>query len=270
MILVIKDTFNSLYKNKNLIFQLCKRDILSRYKGSVIGIAWSVVTPVLMLLLYTFVFSYVFKARWGEGPELPKEMFALVLYTGMILHALISECLNRAPTLMLANANYVKKVVFPLEVLIWIILFSALFQTAIGFLLLIIAKLIITSELSLTIFYLPLILMPFSLFVLGITWIFSAIGVYFKDISHISTILTTVLMFASPIFYSVSLIPENLRIYIYLNPLTYFIEESRNVLIWEIAPNLTHLFFVFVISISVAVFGFIFFQKTRKGFADVL
>ena len=260
----------SFINNKNLIYQLTKRDVLSRYKGSVIGIAWSVITPLLMLMLYTFVFSFVFKARWGGAIELPREMYALILYTGMIFHSLLCECINRSPTLMQSNASYVKKVIFPLEILNWVSLFSALFQAMIGFTLLIFGKVIITGEFTATIFILPFLLIPFVLIVLGVCWFIISVGVYFRDISHLTSILTTVLMFASPIFYPISILPSDLQFIMYLNPLTYFIEEARNVLIFGAYPDFRNYVFVLILSIFVAAFGFSFFQKTRKGFADVL
>lgn len=267
---LIKNVFDSFFKNKNLIYQLSKRDVLSRYKGSVVGIAWSVLTPLMMLTLYTFVFSYVFKARWGTASELPKEMYAMVLYTGMIIHALLAECMNRASTLMQVHASYVKKVVFPLEALTWVTLFSSIFQAGIGFMLLIVAKIIITGSISLSVLYLPLILMPLILIILGVCWIITSIGVYFRDVTHLTSILITVLMFASPIFYPVSILPEKFQFIIYLNPLTYFIEESRNVLIWEQYPDFSNFIIATLLSVFIAVIGYVFFQRTRKGFADVL
>ncbi|PNH97374.1 ABC transporter permease [Vibrio diazotrophicus] len=266
----INNVLGSLYKHKNLIYQLSKRDILSRYRGSVAGIAWSVITPMLMLVLYTFVFSYVFKARWGEAPELPREMYALVLYTGMILHTLFSDCLNRAPTLMQNNTSYVKKVVFPLEALTWVTLFSALFQAMISFLILIVAKIIITGNVEYTTLCLPLLLIPFVFTIIGVCWFITAVGVYFRDIAHVTSILTTVLMFASPIFYPVSILPEKFRIFIYLNPLTYFIEEFRNILVWGLLPDIKNYIIVLSVSVFISGLGYVFFQRTRKGFADVL
>lgn len=267
---VIRKIYNSLFGNYNLIFQLTKRDILQRYRGSAAGLAWSIINPLFILALYTFVFSYVFQARWGSNNELPKDMYALVLYTGMILHAQIAECLNRSPGLMQANTNYVKKVVFPLESLIWVVIGSATFQAAIGFALLILARLAITHSLSLTIFYLIPLLVPYILLLTGISWFISALGVYFKDIIHLTGILTTALIFASPILYPVSMLPPKLQELIYLNPLTYFIEEGRNVLIWDKHPDLTHYIIAVALTSLVAFLGFFVFDRTKKGFADVI
>ncbi|SJL83540.1 ABC transporter permease [Vibrio palustris] len=261
---------SSFYKNKNLIYQLTKRDILSRYRGSAIGLTWSIITPLLMLTLYTFVFSYVFKARWGEAPQLPKEMYALVLYTGMILHGLFSDCLNRSPTVLISNTSYIKKVVFPIEILNWVTLFSALFQAVISFVILFIATILIQGSLSYTSLLLPILLIPFLLLTLGVGWFVSALSVYFRDVIHLTGILTTILMFASPIFYPVSILPEKLRVFIYMNPLTYFIEEARNVIIWGKFINYNSYIIVLTLSILTAFLGYFFFQRVRKGFADVL
>lgn len=267
---IFNKLYKSLFANYNLIYQLTKRDILQRYRGSTVGLAWSVITPLIMLALYTFVFSYVFQARWGKGEELPRDMYALILYTGMILHAQLAECLNRTPGLMQNNSNYVKKVVFPLESLIWVIVGSATFQAGIGFVLLVIAKVIITHSISLNILYLFPLIIPFIFLLSGISWIISAIGVYFKDVIHLTGILTAMLMFASPILYPVSMLPERLQTIIYLNPLTYFIEEFRNVLIYGNHPNYLHYIISLVSTFAIAALGLIIFDRTKKGFADVI
>ncbi|WP_284194167.1 ABC transporter permease [Vibrio zhanjiangensis] len=261
---------HSLLKNKNLIYQLCKRDILSRYRGTAIGLAWSVFIPILMLALYTFVFSFVFKARWGDATDLPKEIYALVLYTGMIVHALFTECLSRSATLMHSNISYVKKVVFPLDTLSWVVFLSSLFQAFIGIFLLLLANLFITGNLFLTILFIPIVLIPLFLIIMGISWFISSVGVYFRDVSHLTGVCSTVLMFASPIFYPVTMLPENIRPFIYLNPLTYFIEETRNIILWGEFPAPENLIVSYIIAVPIAVFGFSFFQRTRRGFADVL
>jgi lipopolysaccharide transport system permease protein len=262
--------FSSLIDNKELIYQLSKRDILARYRGTGFGVAWSIFTPLLMLVLYTFVFSFVFKARWGEASELPREIYALVLYAGMIVHGLFCECLTRSSTLMQSNISYVKKVVFPLDALNWVIFFSSVFQTLIGLILLIVADLLITGNVSMKILFVPLILIPFSMLIMGFCWFVSSLGVYFRDVAQLTTIFSTVLMFASPIFYPTSILPESIRGIMYLNPLTYFIEEFRNILIWDRLPNFEYLIIVYIISFLVYFLGFHFFQRTRRGFADVL
>lgn len=268
--LILNKLYSSITDNYNLIFQLTKRDILQRYRGSAAGLAWSIINPLFILALYTFVFSYVFKARWGTGNDLPKDMYALVLYTGMILHAQMAECLNRAPGLMQANTNYVKKVVFPLESLIWVIIGSATFQATIGFSLLIVAKVVITHTLSWTILYLIPLLIPYIFLLLGISWFIAALGVYLKDIIHLTGILTTILMFASPILYPVTMLPPKLQGLIYLNPLTYFIEEARNVIIWSESPDYGNYFIALIFSLAIALFGLFVFERTKKGFADVI
>ena len=122
----------SVWRNRSLIVAMVKREVVGRYRGSIMGLAWSFFSPLLMLMIYTFVFSVVFKARWGVGGEESKTDFAIILFVGMIVHGLFAECVNRAPALILSNVNYVKKVIFPLEILPWVAFGSALFHTAIS------------------------------------------------------------------------------------------------------------------------------------------
>lgn len=265
-----KTMLSSFFNNRVLIYQLTKREILSRYKGTSFGVAWSIFTPLLMLVLYTFVFSFVFKARWGEANELPREIYALVLYTGMITHSLFCDCMNRSSTLMQSNVSYVKKVVFPLDALNWVVLFSSLFQFFIGVVLLIIAKVIITGLVSVNSLLVPVILIPFAMIIMGVSWFLAALGVYFRDVAQITTIFSTVLMFASPIFYPISMLPDSIKKIIYINPLTYFIEEFRNILIWGRLPDFEPLCVVYGAAFFIAMMGFLFFNRTRRGFSDVL
>jgi lipopolysaccharide transport system permease protein len=260
----------SLRRNRQLITQMTKREIIGRYKGSVLGIAWSFFNPVLMLVIYTFVFSVVFKAHWGIGADESKSDFAIVLFVGMIIHGLFAECVNRAPGLILSNINYVKKVVFPLEVLPWIAMGSALFHTIISLIILFAAQLIINHYLPWTALFFPLAILPLILATMGFAWFLSAIGVYVRDIGQITGIFTTVMLFISPIFYPISALPKEFQSWIQCNPLTFILEEGRNTLIFGHMPNWTGLSVALAVGLLVALGGFWWFQKTRKGFADVL
>lgn len=259
----------SLWRNRHLVWQLAKRDVVGRYRGSVLGILWSFFNPVLMLAVYTFVFSVVFKARWAGGSE-SKTEFAIVLFAGLIVHALFAECVNRAPGLILANVNYVKKVVFPLEILPWVTLGSALFHTAISVGVLLLFYLIVNGSLQWTAFLLPVVLAPFVFLVMGLSWFLASLGVYVRDVGQTIGIVTTVLLFLSPVFYPVSALPESYRPLLHVNPLTFIIEQTREVLIWGHLPDWRGLALYAVASIVVAWLGFVWFQKTRKGFADVV
>lgn len=260
---------SSFLRNRSLIFQLTKREVIGRYRGSVLGIAWSFFNPLIMLAVYTVVFSTVFQARWNVGSD-SKTEFALVLFIGMIVHGILAESMNNSPTLMLRNVNYVKKVVFPLEILPWVVLGSTLFHACVSLLVWSLFYLAVNYSLQWTFIFLPLVLIPLVLFSLGVSWALASLGVYIRDIGQMTGVLTTILLFMSPIFYPASMLPEPYQTIIYLNPLTFIIEQARNVLIWGIIPDWIGLVIAYIVSVLVAWTGFAWFQKTRKGFADVL
>ena len=264
-----KEMAASLWRNRSLIKALTQREVIGRYRGSVMGILWSFLNPVFMLMVYTLVFSVVFKARWSGGSD-SKTEFALVLFAGLIVFNLFAECVNRAPGLILANVNYVKKVVFPLEILPWVALGSALFHALISLVVWLIAYLIFFGVPHLTVLLLPLVILPFLLFVMGLTWALASLGVYLRDVSQFIGLVTTAMMFLSPIFYPVSALPEAYRHLLLLNPLTPVIEQAREVLYWGKVPDISMLSIYLLAATLIAWMGFAWFQKTRKGFADVL
>ena len=258
----------SLWHNRQLIVQMTTREVVSRYKGSIMGLAWSFFNPVFMLVVYTFVFSVIFKSRWG-GDDI-RTLFAVVLFVGMIVLGLFSEVLNRAPSLILSNVNYVKKVVFPIEILPVIAMGAALFHSLISLSVLLAAFVLFNGYLHWTVIFIPLVLLPLVIATLGLAWILAALGVFLRDVGQTIGIITTVLMFLSPVFYPVTAVPEQFRPFIMANPLTFIIEQAREVLIWGHAPNWLGLGIYTVAATVVAWAGYALFQKTRKGFADVL
>jgi len=260
----------SLWRHRRLLRDLTRRDVLGRYRGSAMGLAWSFFNPVLMLAVYTFVFSVIFKSRWGSSPNESRSDFAIALFVGMIVHGVFAECVNRAPGLITSNVNYVKKVVFPLEVLPAVALGSALFHALVSIAVLLVADAVLNARLPLTALLLPLLLLPLALGSLGFAWFLSALGVYVRDIAQATGIFTTVLMFLSPVFYPTSSLPESFQGWIRLNPLTFLIEQSRALLIWGQAPDWTGILLADGIGLAIAWAGWWWFQKTRKGFADVL
>jgi lipopolysaccharide transport system permease protein len=262
--------FTSLWHNRHLIWQMTRREVAARYRGSVIGLAWSFLTPLMMLAVYTFVFSVVFKARWRTTGTESRAEFAIILFAGLIVFGLFSEVVNRAPRQIVSNANYVKKVIFPLEILPLISLGSVLFQSLVSLSVLLLAQLIITKSLPWTIIFFPLVLLPLIFASLGIAWFLAALGVYIRDIGQITTVFTTMLMFLSAIFYPVSALPEGYQAWLRLNPLVVIIAESRKVLIFGSLPDWSWLGITFLVGLVFAFAGFWWFQKTRKGFADVL
>ena len=253
----------------NLIYALAKRDIVGRYRGSAIGILWSFFNPILMLAVYTFVFSVVFNARWTGGSG-SKTEFALVLFSGLLIYNFFAECINRAPTLIISNANYVKKVVFPLEILPVVSLISALFHFLVSLLVWLIFYVILFGIPSFYIILLPLILFPFSLMILGISWFLASLGTYVRDVSQIIGMITMIFMFMTPIFYPLNALPKEYQVYISYSPLTFFVEQARNIMIWGTAINWVSWLGWTVISVLIYVAGYYWFQKTRKGFADVI
>jgi len=247
---------------------MTKREVIGRYKGSVMGLMWSFFNPILMLIVYTFVFSVIFKARW---PGVTNNLeFAGILFSGLIVYSLFSECVSRAPSLILSNVNYVKKVVFPLEILPWVALASSLFHACISILVLLAFMLTLEGGMHWTVILFPLIMLPLLLLTMGISWALASLGTYIRDIGQAIGIIVMAVMFLSPIFYPASAFPQSYRVFFYLNPLTFIIEQSRAVLLWGKMPNWEGLAIYFVISLFVAWLGFFWFQKTRRGFADVL
>jgi len=258
-----------IWQHKQLIKRLIERDIHSRYKSSFLGIFWVVMTPLLMLSVYTFVFSSILKARWPSSSDNEFE-FAIVLFCGLTIFNLFSEMLNRAPTLIVDNVNYVKKVIFPVEILPIVALGSALFQAFISFLILLVFYVIYFGSIHWTVILIPLVLLPFVILLAGLGLFLTSLGVFIRDIGQAIGVITTGLMFLSPIFYPLSALPERIRPYIYLNPLTFIIEQMREVIIWGHLPDWSGLLIYTLISLVIAWMGYFFFIKTRKGFADVL
>lgn len=260
----------SLWRNRQLIAQMTKREVVGRYKGSIMGLLWSFINPLLLLVMYTFVFSVVFKARWGVGGNETKTQFAIVLFVGMIVHSLFAEVLNRAPMLILSNVNYVKKVIFPLEILPVISMGAALFHSVVSLLVLFIAFAIFNGYMHWTVIFTPVVLLPLIILTLGLAWALASLGVFLRDVGQTIGLATTVILFCAPVFYSITALPEALRPWMMGNPITFPIEQARAVIVFGQLPNWIGLLIYLAISILVAWMGYAWFQKTRKGFADVL
>jgi lipopolysaccharide transport system permease protein len=260
----------SVWRNRSLTFQMTKREVLGRYRGSVLGLGWSLFHPLVMLMIYTFVFSVVFRARWPGMPEGSMTDFALALFVGMILHGIFAECVNRAPNLILSNVNYVKKVVFPLEILPWVAMGSAVFHGLISLIVLLAALWVTHAAIPWTVVLFPLILFPLLCSTIGFAWFLSSLGVYVRDIGQAIGIITTILLFLSPVFYPSSAVPDGFRPLIYINPLTFIIEQARDVVFLGKPPYWSWLMVYGFCSFLIAWAGFAWFQKTRKGFADVV
>lgn len=259
----------SLWRQRELLQSLARRDIAARYKGSNLGLLWAVLTPLLLLAVYTAVFSGIFQARWGQdGGPLD---YALQLFVGLTVHGLASECLNRSPAIMLNNVSYVKRVVFPLQLLPVVTLISAVFHFCLSVLILVLFYAVALHQVPLLgLLYTPFIVLPYLLWLLGISYLLSALGVYFRDISQVMGLVTTLLLFLSPVFYPASMLPKHLQGVFLLNPLTVIIEQLRLVLLAGGSPDWGVLALYSLGALGMLALGLWAFQKMRGGFADVL
>lgn len=261
--------YQALLRHFALIMQMARRDVVGRYRGSFIGLFWSFFNPLLMLAIYTFVFGVIFNSRWNEQSTGHFE-FAVILFVGLNIHSLFAECVNHAPTLIIENTSFVKKVVFPLETLAWSTLGSALFHLLISTIVLLIFSLMVRGTMAWTILLFPLVVLAFLPFVAGTVWLLGSLGVFLRDLKQAIGVITSALMFLAPIFYPKELIQPPYRDLLYLNPLTVIVEASRDVLVWGRMPDWGLLGLYALASCLFAWFSFTWFERTRRGFSDVL
>jgi len=260
--------FSSPWRHRELLVAMIRRQVSGRYRGSIAGTLWSVLHPIFLLSIYTLVFSALFKARW-QGSD-SNASFALIVFAGFLVFNLFAECVNAAPGLVVGNANYVKKVLFPLEILPWVSLGAALFHTVAGLAVWLLFHLCVAGWPPLTALALPVLLLPLVLFTQGLCWALSSLGVFLRDIGQLTGVLTTALMFVSAIFYPPSALPGSWQHWLFLNPMALFIDQARAVLIQGQLPSLQSWCIELLACTAVAWLGFLWFQKTRKAFADVL
>lgn len=253
-----------------LIRILTWREVSGRYRGSLLGSLWSLLTPLLMLGVYTLVFGVVAPTRWPGAEDQGMGMFALRLLAGMIIHGLLSETFGQAPVLVTSQPNYVKKVVFPLETLAWVNLLTALFHSMMAMLVLVLLNAVLGTGLYWTLLALPLILLPYVALLLGLTWLIAALGVYLRDISQIIGPLIMVSMFLGPVFYPRSAMPAAAQSWLSLNPITVPIEQLRRILFDAQWPQWDVLAHYALASVIIYLAGLWVFTKLKKGFADVL
>ena len=265
----LQGMFRTLWVHRQLIARMSRREVIGRYRGSALGLVWSFLTPLFMLAIYTFVFSVVFKARWGTEEE-SRTQFAVVLFAGLIVHSIFAEVINRAPQLVLGNVNYVKKVVFPLEILPVIQLVAAFFHGLVSVVVLLVAKLVFTGSVPFTALFFPVVILPLLILILGLSWALASLGVFARDVGQTIGLITSVMLFMSPVFFPIQSLPDYLQPWMQLNPLTFIIEQVREVLVWGRQPQWFGLFVYRLFALAVSWLGFAWFQKTRKGFADVL
>lgn len=261
--------FSALGRHRSLMTELAKRDVLGRYRGASFGMLWSLMSPFLMLMVYSFAFGFVMKARWPQTSQ-EHVHYSIILFIGLIVHGFFAECLNRSPHLVTGNSNFVKRVIFPLEILPWPMVASALFHTFMNVLVFVALHLVLDHSMVWTIVLLPLVLLPLVLLSLGISWMLAALGVYLRDIGQITGVLATAMLFLSSAMYPLETLPESLRRVLILNPLTFIINQAREVALWGHTPNWIGLGQYLVCALAVLYAGFAMFQLTRRGFADVI
>ena len=263
-----------LLAQRHLIWQLTKREVAARYRGSMLGLLWAFLQPLIMLAVYSFVFSVVFRARWPElidpGAEGANLAFAAVLLAGLVVHGFIADCLTRAPQLVIGNPNYVKKLIFPLEILPWTVIGSALIHSLISTGLLVVFAAIVLGKVYWTVILLPVIFAPYVILSVGLIWGIASIGVFVRDIGQVIGVLVTVMLFVSTIFFPADRVPELVRPVIYLNPISFIVDQVRAVVFWGQLPDWLGLGVYLLIALAVAWLGYYVFSRLRRAFADVL
>jgi homopolymeric O-antigen transport system permease protein len=259
-----------LWRHRELVLRLTLRDIEMRVRGSMLGVVWIALLPIYMLTLYTFAFGVVFHAHW-TGPKGNGTLHVALLYfVGLIFNELLAECLNRGPVLMFENVSYIKKVVFPIETLAFVVAGSGLFRVCVSGVILIVFYLALEGIPPPSAVMVPVLLIPITILMLGLVWILSAVGVYVRDLRQIAGVITPALMFTSPIFFPLSAVPPSLRDLLYANPLTFIVVSARNALFFGTWPSLIGLAGYSAAACIFAVLGYLLFMRLRDGFADVV
>lgn len=260
----------ALWKRRELWWKLSRREVQGRYRGSMLGWGWSFITPLLMLAVYTFVFSEVFQARWGTLENSGPLVFAINLFAGLIVFNVFAETANQSPSLILSNANLVTKVIFPLEILPAVTVATAAFHAATSLVVLLAFELISQGWVPLTMAWLPLVWLPLLAGCLALSWLLAALGVYLRDLGQVTGVAVNLLMFLSAVFYPLSALPPLWQPVLQLNPLVPVIEQTRRVAVEGLPPSLAYLGWGSLLALLVCELGFRAFQKARRGFADVL
>lgn len=260
---------SALTVHRSLSLELSKRDVLGRYRGATFGLLWSLISPFLTLSIYTFAFGSILKSRWPQTSD-GSASFAMILFVGLIVHGFFAECLSRSATLITNNVNYVKRVIFPLEILPWSMVAAAAFHTLMNIAVFVFLHYLLDGRISGLVLLFPIVLTPLILLAIGIGWIFAALGVYFRDVSQVTGVISTAMFFLSSAMVPVSALPAAYQPIFRANPLTFIIDQAREVALWGHLPDWLGLAQYTLVSIFVMAVGFAMFQVTRRGFADVL
>jgi lipopolysaccharide transport system permease protein len=257
------------WRQRELIYRLTRREIEARYRGSILGVVWLFLMPLLMLGVYTFVFKGIFKTRW-EGTDSP---FFLILFSGLILLNIFSECLGRAPGLVLGNVAYIKRVVFPLDILAFVILAAALFDAVVSLAVLFVIYVLLLGLPPASALWLPVVTMPLILLTLGLVWFVAALGVYLRDLRQVVAVVLTALPFMCPLFFPFTVFSHFsawVARAIKLNPLTIPLIELRQILFFNQTPDWIEWTGYALVAWLVAYLGLAWFRYAQRGFADVV
>jgi lipopolysaccharide transport system permease protein len=260
----------NLLRHRELLWQFTLREVQGRYRETRLGVLWALLSPLATLAVYTVVFSTVFRSGWSRNGDDGLAGFALTLFTGMTAFGVFAECVTRAPSLVVGSPNYVKKVVFPLQILPVSVLGSAIFHSLVSLALIVAAGVLTAGRFPYTLLYLPLIYIPLAALTLGLSWWLAALGVFLRDAGHAVAIFAHLLFFLTPILYPIEAVPERFRVFLWINPLAAIVEDFRRVVLWNLPPDWWWLATVTVVSLGVMVAGYAWFMVLREGFADVI
>jgi lipopolysaccharide transport system permease protein len=259
-----------LWRQRGLIAQFTRREVEGRYRSSVLGLAWSFINPLVLLLVYTFVFGVVFKQRWGGAESGGLAGFGLVLFAGMIAFGIFSECTTRAPGLIVSTPNYVKRVVFPLELMPLSVLGGALFHAVVSLVMLLIVYMALGGPPRLSWLLIPVVLLPIIFISLGLLWALSSLGVFLRDLGYTVALVTQVLFFVTPIFYPVEAIPPAFQAVVRYNPLASGVDALRDVIFAGTVGDPTSLVICGGVGAVMMLVGYAWFMRTRRAFGDVI
>jgi lipopolysaccharide transport system permease protein len=257
-----------LRQKKDLTFAFARQDLLGRYKGSALGIAWAVLTPIVMIAIFTFIFAGIFGARFGANDS--HWDYALYLFCGLLPWTMFQESVQQSANTIVTHANLVKRVVFPLETLPAAQVFAALGNQLFATVALLIAIVAIRHDLQLTALWLPILLIPQLVFALGAAWLIASLGVFLRDIAQGITLLLMAWMYLTPIIYPESIVPERFRWFVGLNPFAWLVRSYRRIFLEGLAPDWLALLYFTLVALVIFVFGYWWFARTRKNFADVI
>lgn len=259
-----------LIDNRDLFLQSLSREIVQKYRGSYLGILWNFILPLVMLAVYSFIFGVIFKARWDQQLTDSKAEFALILFVGITLYNVFSETVGSSPALIITNVNYVKKVIYPLEILSMTSIGSSMVQLFFNLIIILVGKAIIIHRFDFMILFFPLVLLPLIFLVLGISWVLSGLGVFIRDVRQAASIIILIFGYITPVFYPLSSVPDSFRWVMYLNPMTSIVNNARSVLIYGEFPDWISLLVTLLISYVIMLAGLSFFQRVKVNFSDVI